>query len=54
MPLPQGFRVGEPDAALANKGRCARATQGWLGHRSITSTPVYTGAPIRFRDFSLD
>jgi hypothetical protein len=28
-----------------------RAIQGWLGHRSITSTAVYTAlAPNRFRD----
>jgi hypothetical protein len=26
--------------------------QGWLGHRSITSTAVYTAlAPNRFKDF---
>jgi hypothetical protein len=30
----------------------ARAIQGWLGHRSITSTAVYTAlAPNRFKDF---
>jgi Phage integrase family len=28
--------------ALANKGHDIRAIQGWLGHRSITSTAVYT------------
>jgi Phage integrase family len=28
--------------ALANKGHDTRAIQGWLGHRSITSTAVYT------------
>jgi hypothetical protein len=28
------------------------AIQGWLGHRSITSTAVYTAlAPNRFKDF---
>jgi len=27
---------------LANKGHDTRAIQGWLGHRSITSTAVYT------------
>jgi len=38
--------------ALANKGHDARAIQGWLGHRSITSTAVYTAlAPNRFKDF---
>jgi len=26
--------------ALANKGHDTRAIQGWLGHRSITSTAV--------------
>jgi integrase len=30
--------------ALANKGHDTRAIQGWLGHRSITSTAVYVGA----------
>jgi site-specific recombinase XerD len=36
--------------ALANKGH-----QGWLGHRSITSTAVYTAlAPNRFKDFWRD
>jgi type 1 fimbriae regulatory protein FimB/type 1 fimbriae regulatory protein FimE len=28
--------------ALANKGHDTRAIQAWLGHRSITSTAVYT------------
>jgi site-specific recombinase XerD len=38
--------------ALANKGHDTRAIQGWLGHRSITSTAVYTAlAPSRFKDF---
>jgi site-specific recombinase XerD len=27
--------------ALANEGHDTRAIQGWLGHRSITSTAVY-------------
>jgi hypothetical protein len=37
---------------LANKGHDTRAIQGWLGHRSITSTAVYTAlAPNRFEDF---
>ena len=36
--------------ALANKGHDTRAIQGWLGHRSITSTAVYTAlAPGRFK-----
>ena len=35
--------------ALANN---TRAIQGRLGHRSITSTAVYTAlAPNRFKDF---
>jgi integrase len=38
--------------ALANKGHDTRAIQGWLGHRSITSTAVYIAlAPNRFKDF---
>jgi site-specific recombinase XerD len=38
--------------ALANKGHDTRAIQGWLGHRSITSTAVYTAlVPNRFTDF---
>jgi site-specific recombinase XerD len=41
--------------ALANKGHDTRAIQGWLGHRSITSTAVYTAlAPSRFKDFWRD
>jgi integrase len=41
--------------ALANKGHDARPIQGWLGHRSITSTAVYTAlAPNRFKDFWRD
>jgi site-specific recombinase XerD len=29
-----------------------QAIQGWLGHRSITSTAIYTAlAPNRFKDF---
>jgi integrase len=41
--------------ALANKGHDTRAIQGWLGHRSITSTAAYTAlAPGRFRDFWRD
>jgi site-specific recombinase XerD len=38
--------------ALANEGHDTRAIQGWLGHRSITSTAIYTAlAPGRFKDF---
>jgi type 1 fimbriae regulatory protein FimB/type 1 fimbriae regulatory protein FimE len=38
--------------ALANRGHDTRAIQGWLGHRSITSTAIYTAlAPGRFKDF---
>jgi site-specific recombinase XerD len=41
--------------ALANKGHDTRAIQGSLGHRSITSTAVYTAlAPNRFKDFWRD
>jgi site-specific recombinase XerD len=41
--------------ALANEGHDTRAIQGWLGHRSITSTAVYTTlAPNRFKDFWRD
>jgi site-specific recombinase XerD len=41
--------------ALANKGHDTRAIQRWLGHRSITSTAVYTAlAPNRFKDFWRD
>jgi site-specific recombinase XerD len=40
---------------LANKGHDTRAIQGWPGHRSITSTAVYTAlAPNRFKDFWRD
>jgi site-specific recombinase XerD len=38
--------------ALANKGHDTRAIQAWLGHRSITSTAIYTAlASNRFKDF---
>jgi site-specific recombinase XerD len=41
--------------ALANKVHDTRAIQAWLGHRSITSTAVYTAlAPNRFKDFWRD
>jgi site-specific recombinase XerD len=40
--------------ALADKRHDTRAIQGWLGHRSITSTAVYTAlAPNRFKDAGL-
>jgi hypothetical protein len=33
-------------------GHDTRAIQGWLGHRAITRTAVYTApAPNRFKDF---
>jgi integrase len=38
--------------ALANRGHYTRTIEGWLGHRSIISTAVYTAlAPNRFTDF---
>jgi type 1 fimbriae regulatory protein FimB/type 1 fimbriae regulatory protein FimE len=38
--------------ALAAKGHDTRAIQQYLGHRSITSTAVYTAlSPTRFKDF---
>jgi site-specific recombinase XerD len=41
--------------ALANKGARHAGDPGWLGHRSITSTAVYTAlAPNRFKDFWRD
>jgi len=41
--------------ALANKGHDTRAIQAWLGHRSITSTAIYTAlAANRFKDFWRD
>ena len=37
--------------ALANS-HPTRAIQAWLGHRSITSTAIYTAlAPNRFKEF---
>jgi site-specific recombinase XerD len=42
-------------SALANQGPDTRGHPGLLGHRSITSTVVYTAlAPNRFKDFWLD
>jgi site-specific recombinase XerD len=40
--------------ALANKGHDTLAFQGWLGHRSITSTAVYTVLAPIFKDFWRD
>jgi len=41
--------------ALAAKGHDTRAIQQYLGHRSITSTPVYAAlASGRFKDFWRD
>jgi type 1 fimbriae regulatory protein FimB/type 1 fimbriae regulatory protein FimE len=41
--------------ALANNGHDTRAIEGWLRHRPITSTAVYTAlAPNRFKDFWQD
>jgi hypothetical protein len=54
---------GNPSAAaphacgyvLANKGHETQAIQGWFGHRSMTSTAVYTAlAPSRFKDLWRD
>ena len=40
---------------LAAQGQDTRAIQGYLGHRAITSTAVYTAlAPGRYRDFWKD
>jgi site-specific recombinase XerD len=41
--------------ALAHKGHDTRAIQARIGHRSITSTAIYTAlAPNRFKDFWRD
>jgi hypothetical protein len=46
---------GAEAAATLNKGHDTRAIQGWLSHRSITSSAVYTAlAPNRFKDFWRD
>jgi integrase len=37
--------------ALANKGHDTRAIQGWLGHRSITSTAVYSAGAEQVQGF---
>jgi hypothetical protein len=39
---------------LANKRHDTRSVQDWLGHRSITSTAVYTALANRFKDFWRD
>jgi hypothetical protein len=50
-------RVANPirtpeDAKAQGAPHDTRAIQGWLGHRSITGTAVYTAlAPNRFKDF---
>jgi hypothetical protein len=44
--LRRGFELEAQPYALAHQG------QGWLGHRSITSTAAYAAlAPNRFKDF---
>jgi hypothetical protein len=44
-----------PRLRAADKGHDTGAIQGWLGHRSITSTAVFTAlAPNRFKDFWRD
>jgi len=50
---PPGAGPGEvPNLRLARQSRTGEAIQGVLGHRSITSTAVYTAlAPNRFKDF---
>jgi site-specific recombinase XerD len=40
--------------ALANKGHDTRAIQGWLVHRAITSTAVYTALAPNGSDFWRD
>ena len=57
-PAPPGAQ-GAPARAAARVrlplGHDTRAIQGWLGHRSITSTAVYTAlAPNRFKDFWIE
>jgi hypothetical protein len=37
-----------------NKGHDTCAIKGWLGHRSITSTAVYTALAPWFKDFWRD
>jgi site-specific recombinase XerD len=42
-------------ATIPNKGHDTKGHWGWLGHRPITSTAVYTAlAPNRFKDFWRD
>jgi hypothetical protein len=48
-------RLGQQRWGAGRLPRDIRAIQGWLGHRSITSTAVYTvPAPSRFKDFWRD
>ena len=43
------------ERAAAIAGHDTRAIQVWLGHRSTTSTAVYTAlAPNRFKEFWRD
>jgi site-specific recombinase XerD len=47
--------AAEQDRMLAAESRRFHCVEGWLGHRSITSTAVYTAlAPNRFKDFWRD
>jgi site-specific recombinase XerD len=47
----KGTMTYRPRSTSLNRG-VGRAIQGWLEHRSITSTAVYTAlAPNRFKDF---
>jgi site-specific recombinase XerC len=47
-----GASIVSVDYHLAPEGHHTRAIQELLGHRSITSTAVYTAlAPNRFKDF---
>jgi integrase len=49
-----GMEIKAPRLRLRprQQGHDTRAIQGWLGHRSITSTAVYTAlAPNQFKDF---
>jgi hypothetical protein len=58
--VPEPARAGSaPPNAADRRGRQQgprhQAIQGWLGHRSITSTALYTAlAPNRFKDFWRD
>jgi hypothetical protein len=49
-----GFAAPRGVVGCAHEGKDG-ANLGWLGHRSITSTAVYTAlAPYRFKDFWQD